>query len=197
LHDFLPAKTPSVPICLDEKENSHQQHEMGSVVKREPLDRLGNHIYLEKQDKLREIGVDIPTSQVGPGRLIKRKRSLADSKQIVVVGSQSSGKSSLIESVTGFSFPRGQGLCTRYATQITLRRNPVTSIVISIIPWHDSDQERKDRLREFRHELNEFDGKELATVIEKVSSDAALARSLDGINRVFGQCGYRNPIRRI
>jgi hypothetical protein len=32
--------------------------------KTEPLDGLGNHIYLEKQDKLREIGVDIPTSQV-------------------------------------------------------------------------------------------------------------------------------------
>jgi hypothetical protein len=37
---------------------------MGSMPKTEPLDGLGNHVYLEKQDKLREIGVDIPTSQV-------------------------------------------------------------------------------------------------------------------------------------
>ena len=38
---------------------------MGTTLpKREPFDGLGNHIYLEKQDKLREIGVDIPTSQV-------------------------------------------------------------------------------------------------------------------------------------
>ena len=37
---------------------------MGKI-KTEPVDGLGNHIYLEKQDKLREIGVDIPTSQVG------------------------------------------------------------------------------------------------------------------------------------
>ncbi len=86
----------------------------------------------------------------------------------MVVGSQSSGKSSLLESLTGFSFPRGQGLCTRYATQITLRRNSVKSIVISIIPWRDSDQDRKDRLREFHYELNDFDGKTLAGVIEKV-----------------------------
>jgi hypothetical protein len=36
---------------------------MGSV---EPnsFGGLGSHVYLEKQDKLREIGVDIPTSQV-------------------------------------------------------------------------------------------------------------------------------------
>ena len=86
----------------------------------------------------------------------------------MVVGSQSSGKSSLLESLTGFSFPRGQGLCTRYATQITLRRNSAKSIVISIIPWRDSDQDRKDRLREFHYELNDFDGKTLAGVIEKV-----------------------------
>jgi len=37
---------------------------MGSISKTEPLDGLGNHVYLEKQDKLRDIGVDIPTSQV-------------------------------------------------------------------------------------------------------------------------------------
>ena len=40
--------------------------------------------------------------------------------------------------------------------------------VISIIPWRDSDQDRKDRLREFHHELDNFDGKTLANVIEKL-----------------------------
>jgi GTPase SAR1 family protein len=88
-----------------------------------------------------------------------------------VVGSQSSGKSSLLESITGFSFPRGQGLCTRYATQITLRRNPVTSTVISIIPHSDSGQDRKDELRGFHQELTDFDGKTLAGVINKASGD--------------------------
>ncbi|KAJ4294867.1 hypothetical protein N0V88_005104 [Collariella sp. IMI 366227] len=122
---------------------------MGHIPKREPLDGLGNHIYLEKQDRLREIGVDIPTSQ------------------IVVVGSQSSGKSSLLENLTGFAFPRGQGLCTRYATQITLRRSLVESIVISIIPWRDSNVKKKGRLREFRHELEDFEGENLAGIIEK------------------------------
>ncbi|KAK3352310.1 P-loop containing nucleoside triphosphate hydrolase protein [Lasiosphaeria hispida] len=116
------------------------------------LDGLGNHIYLEKQDKLRDIGIDIHTSQ------------------IVVVGGQSSGKSSLLESLTGFSFPRGQGLCTRYATQITLRRNPVKSVVISITPRADADQFLNERLRAFRRELEDFENQGLTSVIEEANT---------------------------
>ncbi|KAK3486055.1 P-loop containing nucleoside triphosphate hydrolase protein [Neurospora hispaniola] len=120
------------------------------------LDSLGNHIYLEKQDRLRDIGIDIQTSQ------------------IVVVGGQSSGKSSLLELLTGFAFPRGQGLCTRYATQITLRRASVVSIVVSITPRNDCDEELKAELREFRRELEEFDPKELGMIIE----DAAIVMGI-------------------
>jgi GTPase SAR1 family protein len=98
------------------------------------------------------------------------EKTLTCAAQIVVVGSQSSGKSSLLENLTGFAFPRSQGVCTRYATQITLRRNADKYIVISIIPWRDSDSARKDRLRGFRYELDEFDPKELADIIEKVCS---------------------------
>ncbi len=47
---------------------------MGTILKREPFDGLGNHIYLEKQDKLREIGVDIPTSQVSEHREGRKQR---------------------------------------------------------------------------------------------------------------------------
>jgi len=88
----------------------------------------------------------------------------------VVVGSQSSGKSSLLENLTGFAFPRGQGLCTRYATQITLRRHSVKSIVISITPRHDADVELKEKLREFHRELDDFDGRTLGKVIEEANT---------------------------
>ncbi|EFX06352.1 interferon-induced GTP-binding protein mx2 [Grosmannia clavigera kw1407] len=54
--------------------------------------------------------------------------------QLVAVGDQSSGKSSLLESLTGISFPHAQELCTRYATQITHRRDDYTHIDVSIIP---------------------------------------------------------------
>ncbi|KAK3398296.1 P-loop containing nucleoside triphosphate hydrolase protein [Sordaria brevicollis] len=115
------------------------------------LDSLGNHIYLEKQDKLRDLGIDIQTSQ------------------IIVVGGQSSGKSSLLESLTGFSLPRGQGCCTRFATQITLRRHPVKKTVISIIPRANADQKLRDTLRAFRHELTDFRPEDVASVIEKAN----------------------------
>ncbi|KAJ7968794.1 Dynamin-related protein 4C [Quillaja saponaria] len=39
---------------------------------------------------------------------------------IVVVGAQSSGKSSVLESLAGISFPRGQGICTRVSLVMKL-----------------------------------------------------------------------------
>lgn len=44
--------------------------------------------------------------------------------QLVVVGDQSSGKSSVLEGLTKLKFPRSAGLCTRFATQIIFRRDP-------------------------------------------------------------------------
>jgi len=39
-----------------------------------------------------------------------------DLPQIIIAGSQSSGKSSLMEAVCGVPFPRNSGTCTRYLT---------------------------------------------------------------------------------
>jgi GTPase SAR1 family protein len=67
-----------------------------------------------------------------------------------VVGDQSSGKSSVLESLTGFSFPQSPVLCTRYATQISCRRVPESSVSISIIPRPDANVATMDRLRSFK-----------------------------------------------
>ncbi|PYH80584.1 hypothetical protein BO82DRAFT_286169, partial [Aspergillus uvarum CBS 121591] len=48
--------------------------------------------------------------------------------QLVVVGDQSSGKSSVLEGLTKLKFPRDSGLCTRFATQIIFRRDPSLKI---------------------------------------------------------------------
>ena len=42
--------------------------------------------------------------------------------QIAVMGDQSSGKSSVLEAISGIPFPRGAGLVTRCATQLTMSR---------------------------------------------------------------------------
>ena len=58
--------------------------------------------------------------------------------QLVVVGDQSSGKSSVLEAIMNFPLPRNSGLCTRFATNIILRRSDHTQISISIIAGKDS-----------------------------------------------------------
>ncbi|KAF2193168.1 hypothetical protein K469DRAFT_795889 [Zopfia rhizophila CBS 207.26] len=70
--------------------------------------------------------------------------------QIVVVGDQSSGKSSVLEGLMGLPFPRESGLCTRFATQITFRRSTESQITVSIIPAKNSKPEDRERLQEWK-----------------------------------------------
>ncbi|CAI0476173.1 unnamed protein product [Linum tenue] len=46
---------------------------------------------------------------------------------IVVVGDQSSGKSSVLESLAGISLPRGQGICTRVPLIMRLHHHPAAT----------------------------------------------------------------------
>ena len=69
--------------------------------------------------------------------------------QLVAVGDQSSGKSSLLESLTGIPFPHGQELCTRYATQISHRRDHLSQINISIVPGPNASQSHKDSVEAY------------------------------------------------
>ncbi|KAK1992733.1 interferon-induced GTP-binding protein Mx1 [Colletotrichum falcatum] len=118
---------------------------------------LGDDIYSRTIDKLRELGI----------------ADLVSLPQLVVVGDQSSGKSSVLESVTGFAFPRAPELCTRYATQITCRRDDVGSIHVSIIPSQDSSDDRKERLRAFVFSVKK-DDVALADVFSKANDAMGL-----------------------
>ncbi|KAG0645619.1 Interferon-inducible Mx [Hyphodiscus hymeniophilus] len=72
-----------------------------------------------------------------------------DGTQLAVVGDQSSGKSSVLESISELPFPRDSGLCTRFATQIIFRRSPESSIKITIIPGPDRDKQEADKLKRY------------------------------------------------
>ena len=48
--------------------------------------------------------------------------SIVQLPQIVVCGDQSSGKSSVLEAITEIPFPRKENHCTRFATEIIMRR---------------------------------------------------------------------------
>jgi len=78
--------------------------------------------------------------------------------KLVVVGDQSNGKSSLLEALTGLSFPIASDLCTRYATQIVLRRSRLedAGAKISIIPGRKAqtdDDEMKGHHLSFEQSL--------------------------------------------
>ncbi|GAB1315414.1 hypothetical protein MFIFM68171_05624 [Madurella fahalii] len=52
--------------------------------------------------------------------------------QIIVVGDQSSGKSSVLEAISRVRFPVDGDLCTRFATELLLRRSTETVVNVSI-----------------------------------------------------------------
>ncbi|KAI9651731.1 MAG: hypothetical protein M1829_002462 [Trizodia sp. TS-e1964] len=69
--------------------------------------------------------------------------------QMIVVGDQSSGKSALLESLTKIPFPRDIELCTRYATQISLRRDPETRVEVTIIPGPNATKSHQNNLASY------------------------------------------------
>ncbi|KAK8015118.1 hypothetical protein PG990_008414 [Apiospora arundinis] len=71
---------------------------------------------LDTIDRLRKHGV---------GRFV-------DLPQIIVVGDQSSGKSSVLEAISRVRFPVDDKLCTRFPTELVLRTNDKTKIEVHI-----------------------------------------------------------------
>ena len=53
--------------------------------------------------------------------------------QLIVCGDQSSVKSSLLEAISGVPFPKKDNLCTRFATEVILRRAFDTEIKVSLV----------------------------------------------------------------
>ncbi|KAK1596445.1 dynamin family protein [Colletotrichum navitas] len=124
---------------------------------------LGNRNLLDKIDKLRELGI---SKQVAL-------------PQLVVVGDQSSGKSSVLESLTGYYFPRSVGLCTRHATEIVCRREATISIIVTIQPF-EATPERAELAKSFRRELRDLKGQEFADVLKEAANVMGLKTSIDG-----------------
>lgn len=60
-----------------------------------------------------------------------------------------SGKSSVLEGLTNLPYPRGSGLCTRFATQIIFQRAQQQKTRVSIIPSANCATDQADRLREW------------------------------------------------
>ncbi len=101
----------------------------------------------------------------------------------MVVGDQSSGKSSVLEGLTALPFPRDSTLCTRFATQIVFRRAEVESISVSIIPASSCDPAKASKLKSFKEDIIEgLSANEFARILSKVTQPL-------GMNTISGADG--------
>jgi GTP-binding protein EngB required for normal cell division len=93
--------------------------------------------------------------------------------QIVVCGEQSAGKSSVLEALTEIPFPRQDNLCTRFATEITMRRGPVESLTLRILPADSRTPAEHAAMKAFTETIADF------ADLPKIMDKARAAMGLD------------------
>ncbi|KAF2017208.1 dynamin family protein-like protein [Aaosphaeria arxii CBS 175.79] len=124
--------------------------------------------------------------------------SILELPQLVVCGDQSSGKSSVLEAITEIPFPRKENLCTRFATEIVLRRQSTDRVSITISPGDFRNEEERTKLMEFTKTI------ESLHMIPKIIEEATLAMGLGPVgtskSRAFSSdvlcveiCGPNRP----
>ncbi|KAH4902835.1 hypothetical protein HBI56_121500 [Parastagonospora nodorum] len=101
--------------------------------------------------------------------------------QIIVCGDQSSGKSSVLEAISGVSFPVKSNLCTRFPTELVLRKTSHVGVSVSIVPDHSHNETERASLSNFRETLEGF--QELPDLIE----NAKRAMAIGSFGRAFSK----------
>ncbi|KAH9431497.1 hypothetical protein MCOR02_008786 [Pyricularia oryzae] len=74
---------------------------------------------------------------------------VVDLPEIIVCGDQSAGKSSVLEAISGHTFPTRDGLGTGFVTELVLRWDHIDKFKISIKPGPERTAEDAARLRDF------------------------------------------------
>lgn len=131
---YLPVSTLPLYLPAPYRSRLWQTDQKSTMACQLPGDEAGDPALLDKIEKLLAAGlghhIDLP--------------------QLVIVGDQSSGKSSVLEALTKFPFSRGSGLCTRFPTQVVFRtskhRNGRT-VTPSIIPASDTEPGHARKLK--------------------------------------------------
>ena len=105
--------------------------------------------------------------------------------QLVVCGDQSAGKSSVLEALTEIPFPRNDNLCTRFATEIILRRATGDAITIKVIPDEDRPPRERIDIESFQESISNFDG--LPSLIDKATKLMGIDDKSSAKSRAFAK----------
>jgi GTPase SAR1 family protein len=101
--------------------------------------------------------------------------------QLVVCGAQSAGKSSVLEALTEIPFPRNEQLCTRFPTEIHLRRGPTTALTITVIPGKDRSEREKAAIKAFQHSTTDL--AELPSIMDAAMDVMGITKSGSGFSK--------------
>lgn len=116
--------------------------------------------------------------------------------QLLVVGDQSSGKSSVLEGLTNLPFPRDSGLCTRFATQITFRRAREQGVAVSLIPSNDAGADHAEKLRTWKKDdLHSLGGSKFSETLTEVYSLMGLDSAVEQEKKTFSEDVLKIEIR--
>lgn len=182
---FLTISTASLPLLLDPTSSflpktkpkiCSQKNEVETVITdtTDTTDTTGSHSSPKMiSSTLEELQTDEQRRILDTVSQVRKcgLESILSLPQIVVCGDQSAGKSSVLEALTEIPFPRNDNLCTRFATEICLRRDPIDSLTIRVIPDSDRPQKEQD-------EINDFS--------ESISDLADLPKIMDNAMKVMG-----------
>ncbi|KAI9824767.1 MAG: hypothetical protein M1832_001595 [Thelocarpon impressellum] len=101
--------------------------------------------------------------------------------QLVVCGDQSSGKSSVLEAISGVPFPTKDNLCTRFATELILRRTAIADVSVAIVPSPDRPESECKRLADFRETLQDFD--DFSALLDRAKEAMDISSSTSAFSR--------------
>lgn len=99
--------------------------------------------------------------------------------QIVVVGDQSSGKSSVLEGLIQLPLPRDSGLCTRFATQIVFQRSPKEEVVATVVSKTSRSQD-KNQDRAWKKQYDKMTPEIFGSMMKEVHATMGLACKMNG-----------------
>ena len=94
--------------------------------------------------------------------------------QIIVCGDQSSGKSSVLEAISGVSFPVKSNLSTRFPTELVLRKTSQIGVSVSIVPHQARTESERLALSSFHEKLEGFEG--LPNLIENAKAAMGISK---------------------